>query len=338
MQSLAVKYRPTTFEDVVGQQSIIEILNRQIENQEYSNVYLFAGPSGTGKTTIARAFANKINKNVGSPIEIDAASNNGVDNIREIIKSAKERSLDSKYKIYIMDEAHMLTTQSWNALLKIIEEPPTYTIFMFATTDPQKIPATIQNRVMRFNLTRISSDKIKSRLIYICQQENFLNYEDTCDYISRISNNQMRDAIANLEKCAGYNIDLSLENCFTALGVYSYQIFSDLTNFIIDGNSERLVRLLNYVYNQGNDMKLFINQYLSFLLNVCKYSICKDINVTTFPVTFQSELLNLINVDNACKYYTYLIDKILILKNMLKNDVTAKDTVEVYLIHLCVGE
>ncbi len=338
MQSLAVKYRPTTFEEVVGQQSIIDILNRQIENQEYSNVYLFAGPSGTGKTTIARAFASKINKNVGSPIEIDAASNNGVDNIREIIKSAKERSLDSKYKIYIMDEAHMLTTQSWNALLKIIEEPPTYTIFMFATTDPQKIPATIQNRVMRFNLTRISSDKIKSRLIYICQQENFLNYEDTCDYISRISNNQMRDAIANLEKCAGYNIDLSLENCFTALGVYSYQIFSDLTNFIIDGNSERLVRLLNYAYNQGNDMKLFINQYLSFLLNVCKYSICKDINVTAFPVTFQSELLNLINVDNACKYYTYLIDKILILKNMLKNDVTAKDTVEVYLIHLCVGE
>ena len=344
INNLAVKYRPANFGDVVSQQSIIKILEKQLELKEYSNVYLFAGPSGCGKTTLARIFANKINNSSGTPIEIDAASNNGVDNIREIIKSAKERSLDSEYKIYIMDECHMLTIQSWNALLKIIEEPPKYTIFMFATTDPQKIPNTIQNRVMRFNLSRISSLDIKNRLIHICKKEGFINYVDACDYISRISKNQMRDAISILEKCVNYCdnslkkcVDLNLNNVEECLGIYSYDIFIDLVDSILDYNTNKVIKILNYIYNQGNDMILFIDQFLSFTLDVCKYCICKDIAVTKFPITIEDKIKSIINFDNPNKYYVYIIDSILNLKNMLKTDMNPKDTIEVNFIKLCGG-
>lgn len=335
MPSLAVKYRPTTLEEVVSQESIIKILNRQLINNEISNVYLFCGPSGCGKTTIARALAMAINTGVGTPIEIDAASNNGVDNIREIIKSAKERSLDSKYKIYILDEVHMLSNQSWNALLKLIEEPPKYTIFMFATTDPQKIPATIINRTMRFNLTRIPSIKIEERLKFICEQEGFVNYEAACNYISRICNNQMRDAIATLEKCAIYNRDLSIDNVINAIGNYSYDTYVDLVDSLLDGNASRVVDIVNSIYNSGNDIKVFVDQFLAFTLDVCKYCICKDISVTRFPTTLADKIDKVINFDNPQKYYTYLIDNILALKNMLKTDTYPKDTTEVCLIKLC---
>ena len=153
MEALAVKYRPKTFEDVVSQNAIIRILRKQIELKQFKNCYLFCGASGCGKTTVARIFANAINQGNGNPIEIDAASNNGVDNVRQLIKTASERSLDSEYKIIIIDECHALTTQAWQAFLKCIEEPPMYTIFIFCTTDPQKIPTTIINRTMRFNFS-----------------------------------------------------------------------------------------------------------------------------------------------------------------------------------------
>ena len=150
-ESLAVKYRPRTFADLCGQSSVVKILTRQIETGEFKNAVLFNGASGCGKTTIARIIANMINNGVGEPIEIDAASNSSVDNVRQIIHDAQERSIDSKYKIYIIDECHSLSNQAWQAFLKCIEEPPKYTIFIFCTTDPQKIPETIKNRVQRLD-------------------------------------------------------------------------------------------------------------------------------------------------------------------------------------------
>ena len=159
-QSLAVKYRPHAFEDVCGQESIIKILNMQASTKRVSNAYLFCGASGCGKTTIARIFASKINEGKGTPIEIDAASHNGVEAVKTLVKGASERSLDSEYKVIILDECHSITNQGWQAFLKGIEEPSEYTIFIFCTTDPQKIPPTIINRVQRFNFQRISNDKI----------------------------------------------------------------------------------------------------------------------------------------------------------------------------------
>ena len=334
MESLAVKYRPKIFEDVVSQKSIIKILQRQIDLKDFSNVYLFCGPSGCGKTTIARIFANMINNDIGQPIEIDGASNNGVDNIKSIVATANQRALDSKYKIYIIDECHALTSQVWQAFLKCIEEPPEFTIFIFCTTDPQKIPATILNRVMRFNFTKITHDKIRQRLEYICLKENFTNYTEACDYISKISNNQMRDSIATLEKCSMYNTDLNIKNVQDVLGNCSYELLFDLMNFIIDNRQNDILSFIDYIYSSGYDMKLFINQMIDFCLDITKYIIFNDIKVTKIPTTYIESILNVINFESCKEYYLYIIDKLLELKNMLKNDNIPYTTIVVVLLQM----
>ena len=273
MKSLSVKYRPNKFEDVCSQESIVKILERQLELKQFSNVYLFSGPSGCGKTTIARIFANEINEGNGSPIEIDAASNSGVDNVRFLINSANERSLDSEYKVYILDEAHMLSNAAWNALLKTIEEPPKYTMFLFCTTDPQKIPDTIKNRCMRFNLTRIPYMDIYSRLMFICEEEGYINYDVTCSFIARNSKGQMRDAIATLEKCASYSNDLAIENSLKVINQISYDTMFSLINNIIDGKEESILQIVDKLYLDGYDMKMFIDQFLEFCLDLSKFCI-----------------------------------------------------------------
>lgn len=333
-ESLAVKYRPKEWEDVMGQSSIMKILTRQLELNQLKNVYLFAGASGCGKTTIARIFANKINNYIGSPNEIDAASNNGVDNVKAIIKSAQERSIDSKYKIFIVDECHMITTQGWNAFLKCIEEPPAFTIFIFCTTDPQKIPATILNRVQRYNITRISTDKVRERLAYICREEGFTNYEEAIDYIAKLSDGGMRDAIATLEKCAGYSTDLSINNVLEALGNYSYDTFFALINNIIDGKEGEVLKILEEFYRAGNDLKLFVDMFLSFCLDVSKYIIFNSTDMLKIPSSMEERLKNSTNFENALQYYMYIVNQLLDLKNMLKNDSNIKSTIEVMFIKM----
>lgn len=334
-ESLSVKYRPHEFSEVSSQSSIIKILERQIELKQFKNSYLFAGASGCGKTTIARIFANAINEGVGYPIEIDGASNNGVDNVKSIIKAASERSIDSKYKVYIIDECHALTSQAWQAFLKCIEEPPTYTIFIFCTTDPQKIPATILNRVMRFNFTRIKSDVIKSRLKYICDSENFTNYNESIDYISKICNGGMRDAIALLDKVSSYDTDININNTLTALGNYSYDIFFNLVNSIIDGKEAEVIQIVNSMYNDGADLKLMIDQFLTFCLDINKYAIFKDCKITSLPESLEDKLKYATNFDNSEKYYSYIVNKVLDIKNSIKNDTNIKSTIEIMLLNMC---
>lgn len=171
-KSLAVKYRPVTFDDVSEQNSIKIILKQQLETGETKNAYLFCGGAGTGKTTCARIFANEINEYLGNPIEMDAASNNSVDDVREIIQQAKTKSLDSEYKVFIIDECHALSNTAWQAMLKLIEEPPAKSIFIFCTTDPNRIPKTILSRVQRYDFQRISHQGIVNRLKYILDTEN----------------------------------------------------------------------------------------------------------------------------------------------------------------------
>lgn len=332
--SLAVKYRPREWSEVCGQQSIIKILSKQVETGEVKNAYLFCGASGCGKTTLARIFANKINRFVGQPIEIDGASNNGVDNVKTIIKAAQERSIDSKYKIYIIDECHSLTNQAWQAFLKCIEEPPAYTIFMFCTTDPQKIPATILNRVQRFNISRISIDKIIERLTYICKAEGYVNYQEACEYIAKISDGGMRDAICTLEKCASYSYDLNIENVLESLGNYSYSMFFSLMNAIIDGNEAQVIQVIDDYYNNGHDLKLFVDRFFTFCLDISKYSIFRTMSVTTIPSSMLEDMNGCVNFDNASAYYTYILDKLLNMKQVIKNDVNLKSTITVLFLQM----
>lgn len=333
-ESLAVKWRPKDWNEVCGQSSIIKILTRQLELDELKNAYLFCGASGCGKTTLARIFANKINGHVGEPIEIDGASNNGVDNVKSIIKSAQERSIDSKYKIYIIDECHMITTQGWNAFLKCIEEPPAFTIFLFCTTDPQKIPPTILNRVQRFNITRISTDKIIERLSFICEQEGYTNYRDSVEYLAKLSAGGMRDAICMLEKCSGYSYDLNINNVVESLGNYSYNTFFSLINSMIDGNEAQVLTIIDDFYNEGNDLKLFVDQYLSFCLDLAKYAIFKSLHMTKIPSNMEQDIQRATNFDNAPQYYSYVVDRMLNLKNSIKNDSNIRATIDVMLLQI----
>lgn len=335
MESLAVKWRPYSWDQVVGQESAVKILKQQIKTKSYKNAYIFSGASGSGKTTCARIFADEINNHVGAPIEIDAASNNGVDNVRQISDNANARALDSEYKIYIIDEAHSLSNQAWNAFLKTIEETPKYTIFIFCTTDPQKIPDTIKNRCMRFNFTRIPACQIKSRLEYVCQQEGYENYQDACDYISRICKGEMRNALSLLETCADYSNNFAIDNVVQAIGNYSYDTYFNLVNNIIDGNIDNCIEIISAIYNDGNDLGYFINSFLDFVLDITKYIICKDIQVTKFPLTLEEQLKFATNINDASKYYLYIVDKLLELKNMIKNDTDVKSTIEVMIIQMC---
>lgn len=332
MESLPIKYRPKEFCDVCSQNSVIKILEKQVETGNFKNCYLFSGASGCGKTTIARILANKINKGVGEPIEIDAASNNGVDNVRKIIDGADQRSLDSEYKIYIVDECHMLTTQAWNALLKTIEETPKYTIFMFCTTEYHKVPVTIQNRCQQYFLTRVPIKDIENRLYYICEQENFIAHPDGITHIAKLSLGSMRQAIAYLEKCKDYSKDITLDNVLTVLGDFSYDVYFKLVNAVIDKNREEVINVIEDIYNKGNDLKLFFDMFIGFVLDLTKYIIFKSFDVIKIPESYKDKIEYTINVEDATKYYNHLLDILLDIKVLLKGDNDVKTTLEISLI------
>lgn len=342
-KSLAVAYRPTTFEEVCGQTLTIEILKRALAKRSFKNCYLFAGTSGAGKTTIARIFAKEINEGQGQPIEIDAASYNGVDSVRAIVESAYERSLDSKYKIFIIDECHSITSQGWQVWLKCLEECPVYTIFMFCTTEPHKIPATILNRVQRYNISKIDTQLIKERLIKVCQLEGFINYDDTCDLISKLSQGCMRDALTMLDQCADYSEDLNILNTEKILGKISYQIMLKLTSFLFNKDEAKIFAVIESLDNTGTDLKQFVSLYLDFALDLTKFYIFSNIYATALPQYLltdpcpETNLVEVVKSINNLDWLNALIDNLLELKALVKFDDNVKATVEAYLIRFCRG-
>lgn len=303
MISLAVKYRPKTFEDVVGQTAIKEILQYQVQSKNNLNCYLFTGGAGTGKTTCARIFANELNGGQGLPIEIDAASNNGVEQVRKIIDEAKYKSLDSTYKIYILDEVHMLSAGAWNAMLKLLEEPPAKTIFIMCTTDPQKIPATILSRVQRFDFQRIPTKLILERLGYILDEENkedeiFTNVDlDALHYIAKLANGGMRDAITMLDKCIAYSSELTMQNVVSALGVVDYVEYFKLFNLSYLKEQADMIEQIESVFMAGKDLKLFIKGYFMFLVDIEAYNITKNSEIVQIPTNFLEDFAKEWNVD-----------------------------------------
>ena len=278
MKSLAVKFRPKTFEDVIEQDAVKVILKQQLESGNIHSAMLFCGPSGDGKTTTARIFANELNHGKGNPIEMDAASHNGVDDVREIGKLAGTKTIDgSDYKVFIIDECHMITAQGWASFLKLIEEPPAKVVFIFCTTDPQKIPATILSRCQRFQFQKVSTDGIFKRLKYIAEQENIEHKDDALTYIAKLSEGGMRLSIQYLEKCDAYG-EVTVDNVVKALNVTDYSDYIKLTDLIITNNKSEQIKFLDEIYASGVDFKQFLKQYIQFILDVNKSLILDDLD------------------------------------------------------------
>ena len=332
--SLAVKYRPKVFEDVCSQTSVVETLKRQVANREFSNAYILCGASGCGKTTLARIMAREINKGMGSPIELDSASNNSVDAMRRLAEEAKQRSLDSEYKVFILDECHALSIQAFQVALKMIEETPKYTIFFFCTTNPEKIPATIINRCMKFQLNRIPSDIIRERLCYISSQEGFTGYEDSCDYISRICNGEMRQGIALLEKIAAHDKNMDIAKTTGLLGNVSHATMIALIDKMIDGNEPEVLRLLSEVNDTGIDLRIWLNSFIQFTLDVQKFLLLSDIRCTRLPSSLINDINRIINFNNASGYYNYLLENLLSLKGMVTKDSDPFSTIQIMFLKM----
>ena len=299
-KSLAIKYRPSKFIDVVEQDSIKTILQQQLSEGEFKNAYLFCGGAGTGKTTCARIFANEINHFEGNPIEMDAASNSGVDDVREIINQAKTKSLDSEYKIFIIDECHSISNTGWQAFLKLIEEPPAKSIFIFCTTDPQKIPKTILSRVQRYDFQRISFNGVVNRLTHILSEEypattgtndvGITVEMSAIEYIAKLADGGMRDAITLMDKCLAYSQELTLENVIKALGVLDYEEMFKLLDCIEQKNAGAIIEFIESVHASGRDLKQFIKQFTSFVLDVVKYILTGDFEHIQIPETYVKTL------------------------------------------------
>ena len=346
-QSLAVKYRPTSFNDMTEQSAIKDILENQIKTKTFQHSYLFTGPAGTGKTTSARIFANMINDGKGNPIEVDAASNSGVDNIRQIIEDAKRKPLDAEYKIFIVDECHSLSNGAWQALLKTLEEPPKFTIFIFCTTDPQKVPATILSRVQRYNFQKISNEGIVERLEHICLTENsqdvndpnltdigdIVRYPEALEYIAKVSSGGMRDAITLLDKCLSLSHDVTLENVLKTIGAEDYSTFIAFLSALTEKEKEISIKVIEDVYNAGKDVKQFMKDFARFILEVEKYALYGDFDYVNLPNTLESSLEQLNSVDLFS-----VMDFVVSLNSKIKWDNDPKTLIELSILIYCGKE
>lgn len=361
--SLAVKYRPQTFEDMTEQKSIKDILENQIKTKTFQHGYLFTGPAGTGKTTSARIFAAMINDGKGNPIEVDAASNSGVDNIRQIIEDAKRKPLDAEYKIFIVDECHSLSNGAWQALLKTLEEPPKFTIFIFCTTDPQKIPTTILSRVQRYNFQKISNKGIVERLSEIIIHENreliedaggsqdalndiewakhegisCIDYdEDALEYIAKVSNGGMRDAITLLDKCSSLCDELTLENVLNIIGTENFETFFDFLDDLVAKKSE-CIHIIDDAYRQGKDVKQLMKEFAKFLLDVQRYIIYKDFKYVTIPETETNKTkLDYLYIHKVS--IMEIIELVVDINNQVKWDSDPKTLIDLNLLIFCDKE
>ncbi len=285
------KFRPPVFEDVKGQDHIVTTLKNQIKSDRVGHAYLFCGTRGTGKTSVAKILARAVNCEHpvdGSPcgecemckeiaagnsmnvIEIDAASNNGVDNVREIIDEVSYSPTKGKKKVYIIDEVHMLSTGAFNALLKTLEEPPSYVMFILATTEVQKLPITILSRCQRYDFHRITIDTIKDRLRHVVDAEGIEVEDKALRYIAKTADGSMRDSLSLLDQCIAFNYGeaLTYDKVLSVLGAVDTEVFSRLFTAVYGRNVNDALTILSDVVIQGRELTQFVNDFVWYLRNL----------------------------------------------------------------------
>lgn len=287
------KYRPDTFDKILGQESVTKILKNQIKNGKISHAYIFSGSRGTGKTSAAKVFArainclnphdgepcnecevckNIMNSNITDVVEMDAASNNSVENIRQIRQEVQYATVDVKYRVYIIDEAHMLTTSAFNALLKTLEEPPKNVVFILATTEQHKIPVTILSRCLRFEFNRLSDDMLVSNLKYVLEQEKIDYDEEACKYIAKLADGGMRDALSILERCI-FESDkkLTYEDVINIVGLTHKDVINKISNAILNYDAILAVSTIDELIKKSVDLRQLTTQltenFLEILIN-----------------------------------------------------------------------
>ncbi len=285
------KWRPSTFQDVKGQDHIVQTLKNQITTGRIGHAYLFCGTRGTGKTSIAKIFARAVNCEHpvdGSPcnecdtcrsisgsssmnvVEIDAASNNGVENIREIREQVQYPPTEGKYRVYIIDEVHMLSTGAFNALLKTLEEPPSYVIFILATTEVHKIPITVLSRCQRYDFKRITIETITNRLKELAEAEKIPVEDRALTYVAKAADGSMRDALSLLDQCVAFHYGnlLTYDNVLEVLGAVDAAIFSELLRAIIGKKTVECIRMLEEMVIQGRELGQFVTDFIWYLRNL----------------------------------------------------------------------
>ena len=359
-QALYRKWRPLEFEDVKGQEHIVTTLKNQIRADRIGHAYLFCGTRGTGKTTVAKIFAKAVNCEHpvdGSPcgecptckaiaegrsmnvIEIDAASNNGVDNIREIRDEVQYSPTEGRYKVYIIDEVHMLSIGAFNALLKTLEEPPAYVIFILATTEAHKIPVTILSRCQRYDFHRISIETIAGRLSQLMEAEHINVEEKAIRYVAKAADGSMRDALSLLDQCIAFYLgqDLKYENVLEVLGAVDTAVFAEMLSYILKADTYACMQLLEQIIMQGRDLGQFVSDFVWYLRNLLLVKTTDDeakaediIDVSADNLEQLKKDSKQVDVDTLMRYIRVLSE----LANELKFSTQKRIKVEVTLIKL----
>lgn len=307
------KYRPTTFDGVIGQEHITTSLKNQIKNNAISHAYLFCGTRGTGKTSVAKIFAKSINcenpvngsacgkcatcQALNDPsnldiLEIDAASNNRVDEIRELREKVKYPPVNGKYKVYIIDEVHMLTDSAFNALLKTLEEPPKHVVFILATTEVQKLPATILSRCLRFDFKLVGIGDLEKHLKYIFNDSN-IKYEDSAvSLIARLGEGSVRDTLSVADMCVAYtNKNITYDAVLNAVGAIDKTVLGTLAGHILKGDVHNLLNQLNIIIEKGKNISQIAKDLANYFRDLAVVKTCENFNeILKYPETFVETL------------------------------------------------